>query len=228
MTTIFNAVDASAYEQAEPARHPARIIFVGRLMFGKGLLDLFAALGGLSAQARPGTTVVVGGPNEVNPDQAEVIEQAAAQCPAEVELLGSLPHDQVRHQLGLAQVFVLPSHYEGQPISLLEAMASGLPVVVTDVGANRQVVRDGQDGCVIPKEDPVALAQAISRLVEDDGLRVRMGKSARRRVVESFDISGLADRLTEQYRQVARDTEMRGPDVGTASCVHRGPLEATG
>jgi glycosyltransferase involved in cell wall biosynthesis len=85
--------------------------------------------------------------------------------------------------LARAGVFLLPSRFEGMPNALLEAMAQGIPPIVTDASPGPlEVVEDGRSGLVVPTDDPDALARAMERLATDPALRHRMGAEARRRL----------------------------------------------
>jgi glycosyltransferase involved in cell wall biosynthesis len=99
-------------------------------------------------------------------------------------------------------VFALSSvpRSEGMPTVILEAMACGLPVAATDVGAVRELVADGETGLVVAPEDPTALGAAIARLLGDRALRARMGAAGRRHFAERFSLDRLADRHAEAYR----------------------------
>jgi len=88
---------------------------------------------------------------------------------------------------------------EGMPTVILEAMACGIPVVTTDVGASREVVEDGVTGFVVPPEDVDALATALGRLIADQGLCRRMGEVARERAVVRFDLERCADRRVHAF-----------------------------
>jgi glycosyltransferase involved in cell wall biosynthesis len=90
--------------------------------------------------------------------------------------------------LRASDVFVLSSRWEGNPMSVMEAMASGLPVVSTAVGGVPELVRDGETGLLVPSEDTGALAQAIQALVDNPARRQAMGAAARQHAVASFDI----------------------------------------
>jgi glycosyltransferase involved in cell wall biosynthesis len=90
--------------------------------------------------------------------------------------------------LNASDVFVLSSRWEGNPMSVMEAMASGLPVVSTAVGGVPELVRDGETGLLVPSEDAGALARAIQALVDDSARRQAMGAAARQHAVASFDI----------------------------------------
>jgi len=86
-----------------------------------------------------------------------------------------------------AHIFVLASLWEGIPVSLMEAMASGLAVVATRVTGIPELVEDGVSGLLVPPQDSKALAEAIYKLLRDKELREKMGKAARQKVVEEFD-----------------------------------------
>ena len=99
-------------------------------------------------------------------------------------------------------VFALPSLHEGLPLAPQEAMASGVPVVVTDAGGLPELVEHGRDGLVVPRGDPPALASGITRLLRDPELRDRLGRAGRRRA-ESLDVRHAVRRLEEVYEELA-------------------------
>lgn len=202
---VDNAVDVDAFPTAPLAGDPPTLLYVGTLSRRKGLVDLMRALELLAA--RGGTAYrlqVVGGSAEVGETEAEDLRAAVRAAGHESALLGPRSPEQVRQHLTQADVFVLPSHWEGQPIAILEAMASGVPVVVTAVGANPDVVRDGVDGLVVPSHDPAALADALERVLRDADLRRRLGASARERAAERHDSAVLRQRMTALYGLVLR------------------------
>lgn len=99
-------------------------------------------------------------------------------------------------------VAVLPSHSEGMSNALLEYMAAGRAIVATDVGANSQLVHDGQQGLVVPPHDPIALADAIERLLGDPVGAVRLATGARRRAENEFSRTAMVRRFEEFYRSL--------------------------
>lgn len=101
-----------------------------------------------------------------------------------------------------AGVFVLPSRREGLSNALLEAQSWGIPAVVSDIPGNRAVVRDGENGIVVPVNDSGALAAAILRLLRDAGLQARMGRAARLRMERDFAMETVARRVVAAYEQV--------------------------
>ncbi len=203
VATVHNAVDVASYGTATPAAEPPRAVYVGTLSHRKGLADLVTALELLAARGVDLALDVVGGGHEVGEQEADALRRRVLDSGLPIRLLGSLAPAEVSRALSSAQLFVLPSHWEGQPIAILEAMATGLPVVVTSVGANPDVVRDGVDGRVVPAHDPVALAQALEQVVTDPGLRTRWGASARERARTGYDRPVLARRMLQEYRDLA-------------------------
>jgi glycosyltransferase involved in cell wall biosynthesis len=115
-----------------------------------------------------------------------------------------------------ADLFVLTSAAENCPLALLEAMAAGLPVVATAVGGVPEVVRGGVDGLLVPAGDRAAVASALARLAGDEGLRRRMGASARSRILDGYTLEHCLDGLTASYEASRRTGH--GVDRGEAPC----------
>jgi glycosyltransferase involved in cell wall biosynthesis len=136
--------------------------------------------------------------------EADEVRRESTAGRARLHFHGSLSAEEVRRRLAAGSLFTLPSHEEGQPIAILEAMAAGLPVVVTSIGANPDVVRDGVDGLLVAPRDPAALADALERLLRDPAERRRIGASARERAQDGFDRGVLRNRLLEEYAAAVR------------------------
>lgn len=120
----------------------------------------------------------------------------------QVEFTG-MRHD-IPAQLHRLDMFVLSSVSEGISLTLLEAMATSLPIVATDVGGNPEVVKDGVTGFIVPPSNPEALADKLAYLIHNPDLRRRMGEEGRKRVVEQFDIRQTARKYEELYRSVLK------------------------
>ncbi len=104
--------------------------------------------------------------------------------------------------LAAMDIFVLPSITEGLPLTILEAMAAGKPVVATRVGGLPEVILDGETGLLVPPRDPHALAQALARLLSDRRQAVEMGQKGRQRVMEHFTVTVMVRQIEEQYKSV--------------------------
>lgn len=175
---IPNYVDTARFRPTSDRRgEPRRICFVGRLVEQKNLLALLEAVAGLGVQ------LVIAGTGHLE----EELSASAARNGVAVEFVGNRPHDELPELFNSCDLFVLPSHYEGHPKALLEAMACGLPVVGTDVSGIRDVIRDGETG-VLCGTDAAGIRAAISRVLADAGLRERIGRNAREFVVQNCDL----------------------------------------
>jgi glycosyltransferase involved in cell wall biosynthesis len=113
--------------------------------------------------------------------------------------------------MSAADGFVMSSAWEGLPLVLLEAGASSLPIVATDVGGNREAVREGVTGFLVPPGDPEALSRAMRRLQSlDEVERVAMGRAGRKLVEDRYDIDVVARRWAAIYQRLLGDRRTRG------------------
>jgi glycosyltransferase involved in cell wall biosynthesis len=173
---------------------------VARLVWQKGFRELFAAAERLRGTHPHIVFVVVGGSD---PDKADAIssgELADARRRGRIVFTGA--RDDMEHVYGSFDLFVLPSYREGFPRSAMEAAASGLPVIATDIRGCRQVVSHRETGLLVPLHDPVRLASAIEELVVDSALRRRMGTAARRKAEAEFDDRAVVSKTLEAYERV--------------------------
>ena len=166
-------------ERATPGREPPRIVMVARFAPQKDHALLLRALSGL--RDLPWSLDLVGeGP------LLEEVRTLAGRLGLEDRVRFWGKRKDVAEVLAQAQVFALASRWEGLPLSVLEAMRAGLPVVATDVGGVREAVEEGVTGYLVPRGDEVALRERLRRLLEDPRLRESMGASARRAYEERF------------------------------------------
>jgi glycosyltransferase involved in cell wall biosynthesis len=207
---VDNAVDVSSFDLATPGRDPAVVLFVGTLAERKGLLDLLAALRRVRDRtSAPWRLEVVGAGNEAGDREAERVRAAYREAGFGDALVGPRWGGELRAHLRGASVYCLPSHLEGQPIGILEAMASGLPVVATRIGGIPDQVRDGTEGLLADRGDVDGLSEALLRLIESSDLRGRMGEAARRRAEERFDLGRFRDRIGAVYQRAAARSRAR-------------------
>jgi glycosyltransferase involved in cell wall biosynthesis len=206
---VDNAVDVERFVPAS-AEGSSTILFVGTLARRKGLLDLLEALKELRDRGVGAWRLeVVGAGNEAGDEEAEGIRQAFRNVGMGDALLGPIAGDQLIERLRSAGIYVLPSLSEGQPIGVMEAMASALPVVATRVGAVPDMVQEGEDGILVDPGRPDLLADALAKLVASPELRRSMGASGRRRAKERFDLPGLRERLGKLYLEASSSARSR-------------------
>jgi colanic acid/amylovoran biosynthesis glycosyltransferase len=181
---------------APPVAKEWDVVFIGRFVEKKGADDLLAALG-------PAKALFIGdGP------LLPALRAYAGELGADATFAGSLPPDEVLRRLAASRVLAAPSRTardgdsEGLPTTILEAMALGVPVVSTRHSGIPEAVTDGETGLLGAEGDRTALAANLARLLADDELRDRLGRQARARAEEQFDVARQTARLEQLYDQV--------------------------
>lgn len=196
---IHTGIDAASRPQARPADGVPLIVSVGRLQPPKDVLTFLQALALVSGTYK--ARIVGGGPDL----QAAEEERRRLDLTELVELVGE--RDDVAGILASSHIFALSSRSEALPISVLEAMAAGLPVVASRVGGVPELVLDGETGLIVPASDPRALAAALQCLVHDPALRARLGAAGRRRVEKLFRLDSFLEAHLDLY---SRELAARG------------------
>ncbi len=164
----------------EGARLDGKVVLcVANAVRGKGVPEAIMAFGDAAIAAE---LVIVGDPDK-NEDEATRIRAASSGHDAPIRLLGLVAPDALSEVYASARLFVTASSYEGWPISVSEAMASGLPVVGFDAPGVRDLIRSGSDGVLVPTGNVIALSQGMGNLFRDQHLAAAMGKSARDRAL---------------------------------------------
>ncbi|WP_308367776.1 glycosyltransferase family 4 protein [Streptomyces sp. ISL-36] len=211
-SVIHNGVDVARFAggaapgsggPADSGEGPV-VVCVGRLCRQKGQDVLLAAWPAVLAQAPTARLVLVGD----GPDGARL----RAGAPPSVRFTGAV--DDTAPWYRAADLVVLPSRWEGMALAPLEAMASGRPVVVSDVDGARESLPPGHERlCLVPSEDPAALAAAVGRLLGRPELRRSMGRQAHEHVLSRFDVRRTGAAVADVYRDLAgvRCTDHREP-----------------
>jgi glycosyltransferase involved in cell wall biosynthesis len=171
----------------------------------KGCYDLLEAVARLVPRF-PGLRLVMAGDGEI--DKVRLAAKALG-LSASVELHDWVSGDEKRALLRSAAAFVLPSYCEGMPMSVLESMAVGMPVVTTSVGGIPELVTDGVEGRLVAAGDIDALSEAIETLLSSHDLRRQMGIAARRKVEEMFSDAGILPQLERLYRELGVEPCLR-------------------
>jgi glycosyltransferase involved in cell wall biosynthesis len=190
---IANAVAVPA--AAPPERNGALVTFVGRCEASKGIYELLDAVNEVR-EAIPSVRLECAGDGEL----AAVARRAAELgMRAHLHLPGWISRGRREDLIRRTTVFVLPSHAEGLPMSLLEAMAAGCPVIASRVGGIPDLVTDGVNGLLVPPGDRGALALALHRLLVDRGLAARLGREARATIMRRYTVEQAVERLEQVY-----------------------------
>jgi glycosyltransferase involved in cell wall biosynthesis len=185
-----------------------RVLFVGRLVEKKGCEFLIRAFAEVRKIVSDASLVVVG-----EGDLHRPLEELARQLGIQVEFLGALTSAEIRHELSLARVFCLPSvtaengDAEGFGLVLLEAQASGVPVVTSARGGSAEGVHDGIGGLIFPERDIAMLATQLIRLLTDDGCATSMALAGPIFAAENFDAERCTQSLERLYDEFSRTSE---------------------
>ncbi|MDY0074014.1 MAG: TIGR03088 family PEP-CTERM/XrtA system glycosyltransferase [Thauera sp.] len=213
---ICNGVDSARFVPAQarqplagspfsdPAADPATLIVgtVGRLQTVKDQLNLVQAFALARQQGEAGARLrlLIAGDG---PQRGEVEAEIARHGVGEWCWLAGARSD-VPAIMQALDIFVLPSRTEGISNTILEAMASGLPVVATAVGGNAELVVDGETGLLVPAQDPAAMAAALLRYASDPALRQAHARAGRARIEAGFSLDQMVARYTAVYDQLLR------------------------
>jgi len=201
VTVIPNSVDTDRFSPGpDEAREPGRLCFIGRLDAQKNPMLLLEAIRGLEDIR---VTMIGDGP--LRP----ALERTIRAEGLPVELLGARPHAELPAHLRRAELFALPSRYEGHPKALLEAMACGTPVIGTDVAGIRSAIAHDDTGWLCPSS-PDALRAAIQTLHGDAARRRRLGQAARRAIEQTCSVERIAAQELAVLAQVGRASRDRG------------------
>jgi glycosyltransferase involved in cell wall biosynthesis len=196
--TVHNGVE-DCFARAKPgAGSMPRIVMVARFVEQKNQALLIQAVARIG---RPLILTLAGdGPLR------QQAEQVAAACPShiKVEFLGE--RQDITKILAASNLFVLSTNWEGFPVSILEAMRAGLPVIATDVDGVREAVTDGDNGLLVRARDLDGLVDAIRLLIADPALRERMGERGRLAYEERFSVSGMLRKTRTIYENTLRGT----------------------
>jgi glycosyltransferase involved in cell wall biosynthesis len=202
VTLVDNGVDTDEFHPLDgPANDVPLVLYVGLLTPRKGVIDLIEASQLLTERGVAHRLALVGGTPDEGPG-AEVEVTTAADGVA--ELRGRFPSSKMPAVYAEADVFCLPSWWEAMPLSVLEAMSCGLPVVASDVGDISRAIVDQNTGYVVPAKSPAKLADTLERLLTDRELRTRMGQEGRRRVVEKFSQKVMARNISAIFAEVTK------------------------
>ena len=208
IAVIYNAIEVSEYDPAcskEEARKRLGldgkiILTVARLTPWKGVDRIIEVLPEIRRQINEANLVVVGDGPELGNLQGLARELGVT---GHVSFVGRVPHEEVPYYLRAADVFVLYSGYEGLPHIVLEAIAAGVPVILSNKGGNREVVEDGANGLLIPIGDPEKLQEAILRVLRDRELAGEFVERSRDKAKQAFSWDALMKRTLEVLQAVS-------------------------
>lgn len=185
------------------------LTFVGRLARDKGITELCEAWELLRERFSRLRLVVIGDADERDPADPRMV--AMLQRDERAFVLGALSHNLVTRLYSVTDLLVLPTYREGFPTVLLEASAMAVPIVATKATGCIDAVVDGETGALVPLRDSTALAEAISRYVEDAVLRATHGAAGRARVLRQYRPEQVWEAIYEEYKRLMREKNLPVP-----------------
>lgn len=207
---ILNGVNIDRFQPDNEARKKVRqelaiseeqlvVGSVGRLVEVKNYPSFIRAFA-LVVQKHPQAKLIIAGDGPMRAELNSLVDEL--QLRENVNLLGR--REDVPGVMNAFDVFVLPSFREGLSNTILEAMASGLPAVVTNVGGSPEIVVDGETGYLFEVSNTKQLADYLCQLFEDKALLVKMSKQARHHVVDNYSLQGMVDNYQNTYQELMR------------------------
>jgi glycosyltransferase involved in cell wall biosynthesis len=214
-----SGVDTATFRPGPEPQGAPVVLLPARMLWAKGVGEFVNVAERVRASGIDARFVLVGQPDPGNPSTVSQEQLQEWQREHRVEWWGY--HADMAEVFRQAQIVCLPSYYgEGVPMSLLEAASTGLPIVTTDVAGCRDVVKDGDNGFLIPVRDGAALADALVRLLRDSELRKRMGARGRKRAVSEFDVGSVVSATLAIYQEI----HAKAFGVGTHELYRQRPL----
>lgn len=203
---IYNGLDLDEFAFSPGPRPDRSILAIGRLVEKKGFDVLIEACAELRRRGAPFTCDIVGS-GAIEPALRAQIERSdLTDC---VRLCGPSPRDQIIKRITAASVVAAPcvvgsdGNRDGLPTVLLEAMALGTPCVSTPVTGIPEIIRDDQTGLLVPQRDPISLADALERLLDNPALGSELARAARELIVKRFDIHTNTSRMRALFARTA-------------------------
>ncbi|MCK5348607.1 MAG: glycosyltransferase family 4 protein [Desulfobacula sp.] len=199
-----SGVDTSLFDISAEQKGVIRILFAGRMLWNKGVGELVAAGKILYSKGIKTQIILVGKPDKENPRAISKNILQSWHDKGVVEWWGY--QENMVKIISACHIIALPTTYgEGVPKILIEAAASGRPVVATDVPGCREIVKDGQNGFLVQPHDIESLAEALEKLVKDSDLRSRMGRRGREIVKSDFSEEIVVEKTLKLYSKLLTD-----------------------
>jgi glycosyltransferase involved in cell wall biosynthesis len=203
ITVVGNGVDEKTFVPLRNRNCTEKyVLFTGFLKPRKGLFDLIECAEYVCRVYSDVNFVICGTGPFLRKLEQEIRSKGLHK---RILLLGYVNRNKLIQTFQNATVQVLPSHYEGLPTVLLEAMSCGVPVVATDVGGNSDVISSGVNGFLVPPKCPEEMAKIVMRLIDDASLRENIGRAARKTIEKYYTWDKIADNILKCYENMLQE-----------------------
>ena len=193
---IYNGVDTNRFYPNDSFKENY-LLYVGRLGHGKGIFDLLDMFKLLNNESD--VKLLIAGKGELN---EKILSKIKNENICNVELLGHVEQDDLVKLYQNALIFVFPSHYEGLPTAILEAMASGLPIVTTSVSGCKDLIDDNYNGLLVPPNNHCKLYESILYLLNNPDFREYLGENARLTAEKKYSWNILSEKVENKYKSL--------------------------
>jgi glycosyltransferase involved in cell wall biosynthesis len=195
-----NGVDEKTFSPSSKKKTKEQyILFTGVLRARKGIFDFINSAQYIS-KAFPEVKFLVCGTGRLLNKALALTEKKG--LTDKISFLGYVPKSRLIEIFQNATVQVLPSHYEGLPTVLLEAMSCGVPMVATDIGGTNEVIESGINGILVPPRSPESISTAVTGLLNNASLRGKIGLAARNTILKKYTWTTVSERIIDCYNQV--------------------------
>jgi glycosyltransferase involved in cell wall biosynthesis len=203
ITVLGNGVNEKLFAPINKDKNGRKyVLYTGILRARKGLFDLVECAK-LVSEITSDVEFIICGKGPFSRKLEAVVR--AHKLQRTIKLLGFVERKELIKLYQNAALHVVPSHYEGLPTVLLEAMSCGLPVVATDVCGNKEVIVNGVNGFLVPPKSPMAMAKVILRLLQNDQISGRVGRAARRTIEDKYTWDKITDNVLASYSMTLND-----------------------
>jgi glycosyltransferase involved in cell wall biosynthesis len=203
ITYLPNSINTNLFKPEKQKKEENTLLFVGRISQGKGLHILLKSLQYLKETIR----LIIIGPPDWNityyQDILKMIENENRKGKHEIKYLGAMEQTELAEWYQKVSLFILPSFSEGFPVTILEALACETPVIATPVGGVPEIIKDHRTGILVPVGNHLQLANAIQYLLENENIRLKMGREGRKLVIEQYSIEKSCQKLCSIYKQLS-------------------------
>jgi glycosyltransferase involved in cell wall biosynthesis len=203
ITAVGNGVDEKTFVPLRNRNYSEKyVLFTGWLTARKGLFDLIECAEYVCRVYSDVNFVICGTGPFFRKLEKEIRSRGLQK---RIMLLGYVNRTKLIQTFQNATVQVIPSHYEGMPTVLLEAMSCGLPVVATDISGNNDVISSGVNGFLVPPKCPEEMAKIVNRLIDDISLRENIGRAARKTIEKYYTWDTIADNILKCYENMLEE-----------------------
>lgn len=208
ITILRNAVDISRFKPSKNIEmrhkhkiedHEVLILFIGHLEPFKGIFELLDAFNSIKTKHENCKLMIIG---EGHDEQRVKETVSNFELDNSVIFKGKVSPETIQNYYQMADIFTLPSYTEGLPLVVIESMACGLPVVVSTVGGIPELVKDEDNGFLVPPRDSLSLTRKLERLVDSEKLRIKIGNRALETVDDEFNIDKKVDKMIDMYNKL--------------------------